>query len=101
MAAGDVTIHQDSGRDIKALRFVSGEVQLNGGTPTPVALHSYLSVWRGGVVSLDTEQPLTIDPAAVGCHPDSPRRATLMVEAHKPAPAGDAQLVQFLAWGRP
>lgn len=107
MAAGDVTIHFDAGRDVKGIRMVAGEVQLDGSNPTPVDLSAYMGACLGGVVSLDASAPPGIDPSVVA---SSVSGAVLNIEAYKITATGDGTLidstnstaiVNFFAWGTP
>jgi|SRR5581483_4523265 len=80
MAAGDVSIHGDSGRSIRGIRIVTGTVQLDGGNPTPINLSAYGVQCLGGVVSIRNASAPGDDPVVVTCNPSS---ATLNVYAWK------------------
>ena len=107
MAAGDVVIQSDTGRQLRANRIVSGTVQLDGANPTPVALGSYFRQVKGGVVSLQGSVAPGLDPTTVSAAVSG---TTLNVYAWKPTGSGDAtliastdnaRLVHWTAWGIP
>lgn len=107
MAAGDVTIHSDTGRTIRGVRIITGEVTLDGANPTPVALAPRLGAVLGGVVSFKNTAAQALDPSLVTCNPSG---TTLNVYAWKVTGAADATLiastnnavlVNFVAWGTP
>jgi hypothetical protein len=103
MAAGDVSIHGDSGRSIRGIRIVTGTVVLDGGNPTPIDLSAYGVQCLGGVVSIQGSAALADDPNAVTCLASG---ATLNVYAWKNTSGTDptqvastdnARVVDFVA----
>lgn len=108
MAAGDVTVTLDTGRQIgRQQRMIGGQVVLDGSNPTPVALAGYLKTITGAVVSIEGSSALGDDPNAVS---SAVSGTTLNVYAWKNTSGTDptqvastdnARVVNWLAWGRP
>lgn len=107
MAAGDVTIEFDSGRQQARgnRRLIAGVVTLDGGNPTPVALGAYLREVKGAIVSYRGTAAQALDPTTVT---SAVSGTTLNVYAWKVTGAGDTTLiastdnddtVSFIAWG--
>ena len=106
MAAGDVTIHHQSGRSLRGWRVITGTVQLDGSNPTPVALASYMKTLKGAQVSLISSAAPADDPSWLSYDITAP--ATLDVYAWKNTGGTDPTLVastnntfvvSFVAWG--
>jgi hypothetical protein len=107
MAAGDVVITRDFLIDQNAgnERMVIGNVTLDGGNPTPIALAGYLASIDAAVVSMEGSVAPGLDPSAIT---SAISTTTVNVYAWKVTGAGDttliastdnARLVNFVAIG--
>ena len=105
MAAGDVIIHNQSGRSLRGWRIVTGTVTLDGTNPTPVALGAYMKSVQGAHVSLNTSSAPGDDPSWLSYDVSG---STLNVYAWKNtggtdptlvASTNNAAIVGFMAWG--